>query len=196
MRGRMSASPPPDDAHLALAMAAGDEFALARAYDAHAPRVYGLALRIVRRPHDAEEILQDVFMTLWRTAARFDPARGSLVAWLTTLTRHRAIDRLRARRARPDAALGVADDPPTPVDDGAGPLERASALEDAGLAVSALTGLPAEERRVLELAYFDGLTQTEIAQRTGDPLGTVKGRTRNALRRLRDAMPPLFGGVR
>lgn len=178
-------------------MAAGDESALARAYDAHSSLVYGLALRVCGKTQDAEEVLQDVFMTLWRTASRFDAGRGSLVGYLTTLTRNRAIDRIRSRRSRPDVALGMLDDAPRdPVDLDDGPGERAGAREDATLAVTALNGLPSEERRVLELAYFDGLSQSEIAARTGDPLGTVKGRTRNGLRRLREALPPSLGGVR
>ena len=189
-------STPDDDARLARAISEGDESALARAYDAHGSLVYGLALRVTGRVHDAEEVLQDVFMTLWRTASRFDAARGSLVGYLVTLTRHRAIDRVRSRRARPDAALGTDDDGLTIPADESTPADRAALGEHATLAVGALGRLPVEERRVLEMAYFDGLSPSEIAERTGDPLGTVKGRTRNALRRLREALPRSLGGVR
>ncbi len=186
---------PDDDARVAHAIASGDEAALARAYDAHGSLVYGLALRVCGKVHDAEEVLQDVFLTLWRTASRFDAGRGSLVAYLTTLTRHRAIDRIRSRHARPDAALGMSDDAPPVASLAPTPSDGAELSEDARLAVGALDRLPVEERRVLELAYFDGLSQSEIAARTGDPLGTVKGRTRNALRRLREALPRSLGGV-
>ena len=193
----MTPSPPPaDDETLARAIAAGDESALARAYDTHGGVVYGLALRVCGKVHDAEEVLQDVFMTLWRTASRFDGARGPLVGYLTTLTRNRAIDRVRSRRARPDGAVGADDDAPPIAASSPSPLDHVEGGDDAVLAVHALGRLPVDERRVLEMAYFDGLSQTEIAQRTGDPLGTVKGRTRSALRRLREALPPSLGGVR
>ena len=188
-------STPDDDVRLAHAIAQGDESALARAYDTYGSLVYGLALRVCGKVHDAEEVLQDVFLTLWRTASRFDGARGSLAGYLTTLTRNRAIDRLRSRRARPDAALGMDDDTPPIAAEVESPSDRAGVGEGAALAIGALTRLPADERRVLEMAYFDGLSQSEIAARTGDPLGTVKGRTRNALRRLRESLPRSLGGV-
>jgi RNA polymerase sigma-70 factor (ECF subfamily) len=186
-----------EDAQLVRAIAAGEESALARAYDVHGSLVYGLALRIVRSAPDAEEVLQDVFTSLWRTAARFDADRGTLPGYLTTLTRHRAIDRVRRRQARPDVAFGAGEDDPAPAisASGRGPSDAACVRDDARLAVAALGALSAEERRVLEMAYFDGLSQTEIADRTGDPLGTVKGRTRNALRRLREALPRSVGGA-
>jgi RNA polymerase sigma-70 factor (ECF subfamily) len=193
-------TPPPtsdDDARLVRAIASGDEAALARAYDVHGSLVYGLALRIVRSPPDAEEVLQDVFATLWRTASRFDAALGTLPAYLTTLTRHRAIDRVRRRSARPDVAVGSGDDAdatPLPAS-GPGPSDVAASRDEARRAVAALGTLAAVERRVLEMAYFDGLSQSEIAARTGDALGTVKGRTRNALRRLREALPRPLGGA-
>src|SRR5262245_6372530 len=148
------------DDDLARAMAAGDESALARAYDAHGPLVYALALRVTGRAPEAEEVLQDVFLSLWRSAEKFDRARGSLVGFLTTLARNRAIDRVRARRARPDSpAAADPADAPSAI---ATPLEAADRSDAATVARSALASLPPEERRVLEMAYFDGLSQTEI----------------------------------
>jgi len=185
---------PTSDADLLRAIAAGDEAALARAYDAHGGLVFALAQRVCRRPEEAEEVLQDVFLTLWRTADRFDAARGSLVAWLATMARNRAIDRLRARAARPDATAADVE-PVAPAAATPSPADRAGHAEDAARARAALAALPNEERRALELAYFGGLSQTEIAATTGEPLGTVKGRTRNALSRLRGLLPRSLGGV-
>ena len=192
----MDPSPDPnDDASLVRALVARDEAALSRAYDRHGALVFGIASRVLGRGPDAEEVLQGVFLTLWRTASRFDPSRGSLVGYLVTLARHRAVDRLRARRGRPAAAGGDADLTFLPAA-GPGPAEGFGAADAQARAVAALGALSADERRVLEMAYFDGLSQTEIAHRTGDPLGTVKGRTRAALRRLREALPASLGGGR
>lgn len=191
-------NPSPDsqgDLSLVAALAAGDEAALSRAYDRHGALVFGIATRVLGRGPDAEEVLQDVFLSLWRTASRFDPSRGRLVGYLVTLTRNRALDRLRARRGRPAAAGGDSDLAAFPAS-GPGPADRVGTADAKARAVAALGALSADERRVLEMAYFDGLSQTEIAQRTGDPLGTVKGRTRAALRRLREALPASLGGGR
>jgi len=184
-----------DDTALVRALVARDESALSRAYDRYGALVFGIATRILGKAPDAEEVLQDVFLSLWRTAARFDPSRGSLVGYLVTLARNRAIDRLRARRGRPAPAGGEFDLATFPAP-GSGPAEGLGAADARARAVVALRTLPPDERRVLEMAYFDGLSQTEIAERTGDPLGTVKGRTRAALRRLREALPASLGGAR
>ncbi|MCI0589162.1 MAG: sigma-70 family RNA polymerase sigma factor [Planctomycetes bacterium] len=183
----------PDEA-IARAIAAGEGSALALAYDRHGALVYGLARRILRDAPAAEEIVQDVFLELWRRAATFDPRHGTLPAFLVTLARSRAIDRLRSRRAS-TAGRDPSDLQRLP-DEAPPPLEFAS-LEDARAEVlRALGTLPEEERRVVELAYFEGLSQSRIAERTGAPLGTVKGRARNALRRLREALPRGLGGER
>ena len=184
----------PKDEALVRSIAAGDESALARAFDAHGGLVHGLALRMLRNPGDAEEVSQDVFFQLWRTASRFDTGRGNLVGYLVAITRNRAIDRLRARRGRP-AAVGVVDPADFP-SEAENPAAAAGAGDARVRAVAALGGLPVEERRVLEMAYFDGLSQSEIADRTSTPLGTVKGRTRNALVRLRALLPASLGGAR
>ena len=182
-----------DDGALVRAIARGDEHALARVYDVHGPRVYGLALRVAGQAAEAEEVMQDVFMTLWRTADRFDPAKGSLGGYLVTLARNRAIDRVRARKGRRLIADGLA--PESFAGPAGTPADRASIVEQGLRARSALLALPPPERQVLELAYFDGLSQTEIADRLGDALGTVKGRTRTGLRRLREALASAFGGA-
>ncbi|HET6202489.1 MAG TPA: sigma-70 family RNA polymerase sigma factor [Planctomycetota bacterium] len=183
----------PDEA-LVRAIAAGEESALASAYDRYGALVYALARRFLRDASAAEEIVQDVFLELWRRARLFDPRHGTLPAFLVTLARSRAIDRLRSRRPLP--AGRETSDPERSVDEGLPPLEFAS-LEDARAEVlRALGTLPSEERHVVELAYFEGLSQSEIAERTGAPLGTVKGRARNALRRLREALPKGLGGER
>jgi RNA polymerase sigma-70 factor (ECF subfamily) len=182
------------DAALVRSIAAGDESALARAYEAHGGIVYGLALRVLADPAQAEEVAQDVFLRLWRFAPRFDASRGGLRAWVSTIARNRAVDALRARRGRVRTTPDV--DPADVAGTGAAPAERLGLADARALAVAAMDGLPAEERRVVELAYFEGFSQSEIAERTGTPLGTVKGRARSALARLRRALPRSLGGDR
>jgi|SRR5262245_19392926 len=183
----------PDEA-IARAIAAGEGSALALAYDRHGALVYGLACRILRDAPAAEEVVQDVFLELWRRASTFDPRLGSLPAFLVTLARSRAIDRLRSRRASP--AGGDPSGLERLPDETPPPLEFASREDARAEVLRALGALPEEERRVVELAYFEGLSQSRIAERTGSPLGTVKGRARNALRRLREALPRGLGGER
>ncbi len=169
--------------------AQGNGAALAALYDRHARAVYSLALRVVADEADAEEVVQEVFDQAWRQASRYDPARGTVVAWLLNMARTRAIDRLRARRARPDRA-GLESEhawsalPATSAD----PLEALDTARDAARVRQALQRLPLIQRVAIELAYFEGLTQTEIAARLEEPLGTVKTRIRVALLKLRDAL--------
>jgi RNA polymerase sigma-70 factor (ECF subfamily) len=169
--------------------ARGSGAALAALYDRHARAVYSLALRIVTDEADAEEVVQEVFDQAWRQASRYDPARGTVVAWLLNMARTRAIDRLRARRARPDRA-GLESEhawsalPARSAD----PLDALDTARDAARVRQALQRLPLIQRVAIELAYFEGLTQTEIAARLEEPLGTVKTRIRVALLKLRDAL--------
>jgi len=165
------------------AIAAGDEEELARLYDRTSRLVYSLALRILRRPEDAEEVVLDVYAQAWRSAGTFDASRGPVEAWLLMMTRTRAIDRLRARRARPDL------DAVTLVE-----LENHGTREDAERIVSAFDGhrvravlqrLPPSDRRLVELAFFEGYTHRELAALLQLPLGTVKTRLRNSLLSLR-----------
>ena len=168
-------------------MAAGDREACARFYDRYAPLVFPLILRVVRDRSDAADVLQDVFWEAWQGAAGYDPGRGSPEAWMITRARTRAIDRVRAMRRRsatfvPPVDEGLASAPPEAGGDAA---ERA---EDRGVIQSALQALPPAQREVIELAYYAGLTQTEIADRLRQPLGTVKTRIRLGLERLRDVV--------
>lgn len=166
-------------------MIAGDERALGELYDRYARTAYALAFAIVGDRDDAEEVVVDAFGQVWRGASAFDPARGSLAAWLTTITRTRALDLVRARGRRVRASLRAAqsnDAAPEPAD-------RALERSDAHRVVSgALGALTEPQRRVIELAYFDGMSQSEIAVELGEPLGTVKTRIRTALERLRGAL--------
>jgi RNA polymerase sigma-70 factor (ECF subfamily) len=171
-------------------MVAGDEHALGEVFDRHAGRVYGLCLRVLREPADAEEVMQEIFLELWRRPERFDARRGSLRAYLSQLARSRAIDRLRQHRRRSevmrmaDAVLEhvtVSAAPRTP--DGAALFaEQRRDVRDALMALSE------PQRSALVLSYFDGLTYREIAERSGEPVGTIKTRVRRALLRLREQL--------
>ena len=164
-------------------LAAGDRDAVAELYDRHAARIMGLAIRIVRNSSDAEDVVQEVFSQAWRTAPNYQPARGTVAGWLLMMARTRAIDRLRSRQASRDAADGP-DLDRLPAD--VAPVsEQLIASQQAARVREAMMTLPVEQRTALELAYFEGLTQTEIAERTETPLGTVKTRIRTALSSLR-----------
>lgn len=180
-----------EETRLVEALALGDEAALGQAYDLYSRRVYSLILRLVIQPAEAEEVMQDVFLELWRRADRFDASRGSLLTWLLTIARSRAIDRLRHHRARISTEAFPEDaEPPAPFET---PADLTTDEDSHARVVAALDELPDVERRVIDLAYFEGKTQQEIAAETGWPLGTVKGRARNALRRLRACLPEELG---
>jgi len=174
-----------EGAELIRKIAAGDTAAFARFYDRYAPLVYPLILRIVREPAEAADVLQDVFWEAWQRATDYDPARGTAEAWMVTRARSRAIDRVRSTRRRSDVFVASSGEdaaslPGEPVAD---PADR---LEERRTVQSALERLPDAQREVIELAYYAGLTQTEIAERLKQPLGTVKTRIRLGLTRLRD----------
>lgn len=160
-----------DDLTRVSRAAAGDDAALEALYDAHARTLYSLALRIVGDEADAEDVLQDVFSQAWRQAGRYDARRGTVAAWLLNMTRTRAIDRLRARRARPDSRGKTVDDawadlPARIVDPG----DALAAARDAEQVRKALRELPVLQRVAIELAYFEGLTQSEIAELLEQPM--------------------------
>lgn len=202
-------APPPDDAALVAALVAGSEDALAALYDRHAPAIHATALRLAGDRQVAEDVVQEVFLTLWNRAERFDPRLGSLTAWLGTIARHRAVDRLRAAGRRPRLVTlggGPGEEAPDEALERAAEAGRAGGAFDAGDPVAvleaaearsainaALETMPAAEREVILLAYRDDLTQSEIAERLGWPLGTVKTRTRRALARLRGALSDVHG---
>ncbi|ACQ81674.1 RNA polymerase, sigma-24 subunit, ECF subfamily [Beutenbergia cavernae DSM 12333] len=168
---------------LLLQVARGDRDAFAVLYDETSPVVYGTALRVLRDPDLAAETTQDVMVELWRTAARFDPARGSVRAWVATLAHRRAVDRVRAEQAHRtrDEADAVRDYRP-PVDDVAEEVER---RDDADRVARCLDGLTDLQRRSILLAYWGGLTYREVAEDLGAALPTVKSRIRDGLERLR-----------
>lgn len=165
---------------------AGDSAALAELYDRHTPLLYSLALRIVRRAGDAEDVVQEAWLQVWRTAASWDPSRGSVVGWLVTITRSRAIDRFRSLASRLNAETAV-ESPTTTVPDEPGTF--AESRQRSAQVNAALATLPEPQRNSLELAYFGGLSQSEIADRLGAPLGTVKSWCRQGLLRLRELVP-------
>jgi RNA polymerase sigma-70 factor, ECF subfamily len=175
-----------DQAALAR-MARGEGDAVAELYDRHARPIYSLALRILGDSTEAEDIVQEVFSQAWRQASRYSTSRGAVAAWLLTLARSRAIDRLRARRAR---AVGVSDDRVTDQLVDAGPPVDSLVLssEQVARVRAALDELPLLQRAAIELAYFEGLTHAEIADCLEQPLGTVKTRIRLAMLKLRDVL--------
>src|SRR6266849_5308023 len=173
-----------DDAPVLIArIAQGDRDAFSRFYDAFAGAAFGLIRRVLRDPGAAEEVLQEVFWQIWREASQYDPRRGSPEAWVLMRARSRAIDRLRSMRRRERTFVTPVDESVARVAEREG--ETPGAAVDRGLVQSALVQLPPAQRRVIELAFFEGLTQSEIAARLGEPLGTVKTRARLGLERLR-----------
>ena len=175
-----------DQAALAR-MARGDQSALAELYDRHARLVFSLALRILQNRADAEDIVQEVFMQVWAQASRYDTARGAVAAWMLTMTRSRAIDKLRSRSVRPETAseARVVEDMP---DEAARQDLQLLSAEQVEILKGALNELPVTQRVALELAYYEGLTHVEIAERLSEPLGTVKTRIRQAVIRLREVL--------
>lgn len=185
------------DSNLVLAMARGQDAAAATLYDRWSGLVLASALRVTRDRTDAEEVVVDTFTQAWRSADRYDPARGSVPAWLTTIARTRALDlvRGRGRRGRVEelAATGVE----LPRSMGVGPAAPDASLaarERQRAVASALSDLPGPQRQAIELAFYEGLTQSEIARQLGEPLGTVKTRVRLAMQKLREALRPFYHG--
>jgi RNA polymerase sigma-70 factor, ECF subfamily len=170
------------DVKLLHAIARGDEGALARLYDAYRVILFGLLVRILNSREEAEDILQEVFLQVWRRAGDFDEKRGRPFTWLVTLTRSRAIDRLRLLAARQRLAAAAERDQPDQASDAFSDTVKSGQRE---IVRQALAELPEEQRHTLMLAYFEGLTQSEIASKLGAPLGTVKTRMRSGMIKLR-----------
>lgn len=192
------ASSTDDDGALLARIAGGDEGAFGRFYDRHGATVHGLACAIVGEGADAEDVTAAVFAQVWRSGDRYEASRATVAGWLTMITRARALDLLRSRRRR----ARVLDEASRADDDGlALPLASTGApdadVEQAELrtlVARSLAGLPAPQRRVIELAYFGGLSQSDIAAELGEPLGTVKTRVRAGLQKLRESLLPVLRG--
>jgi RNA polymerase sigma-70 factor (ECF subfamily) len=178
------------DADALAAAVRGDGIGLETLYDRYGRAVYSLALRIVRLEAEAEDVVQEAFAQVFRQAARYDSRRGSVSTWLLTITRTRAIDHLRARKRSPNGQLArepeaAAANVPDP---GANQESQTLTAEQAQRVRRALDQLPQDQRTALELAYYEGLSQSEIAERLREPLGTVKSRIRAAMAKLRGAL--------
>ncbi len=171
----------PSDLALVAAIRSADQSAMAALYDRYSSIVYAVALRVLQDTAAAEDVLQDIFMQLWRNPGAFDASRGSMAAWLAVIARHRAIDALRRRRPENDIEETIVSVEP----DLASDADRSRAMEKVrGL----LQTMPQPQRSALEMAYFEGLTHVEIAEKTGEPLGTIKTRIRNGLLSLRKVL--------
>lgn len=198
MTGHGAAPAVPDaaavDQALVAAMARGDDSAATQLYDRYSALVYGLALRVTGNPADAEEVVIETFAQAWREAGRFDGSKGSVAAWLTMMSRSRALDTVRARQRRANATESAGRETDVPV-----AMSQAVPAADVQLVDSeratavtvALQALPVPQRRAIELAFFDGLTHPEVAERLREPLGTVKTRIRLGLHKLREALTRL-----
>jgi RNA polymerase sigma-70 factor (ECF subfamily) len=199
-------APPPaymDDRALVARIASGDESALAALYDRWVGVVHALALRIVGDADDADDVVEETFWQVWRRATSYEETRGGVSTWLLIIARARALDRRRSSERR---RVDRVDEIPEPGDQAAewgrtpapDPAAAAEASDRRAIVVAALAQLPAEQRETLELAYFGGLSQSEIADQTGQPLGTVKTRMRLAMQKLRERLNYLRsdGGTR
>lgn len=181
-----------EDADLIKRVARGDRDAFAAIYDRYSRPLFSIALRVLNDSREAEDIVHDVFISLWNKAGDFEADRGTAFGWCVTLTRNRAIDRVRARKRRGElltqsapADLGYDENQADNVDSGDMLWQKEKAI----VVREALENLPPEQRSALQLAYFSGLTQQEIAARLREPLGTVKARIRRGLLRLRELLP-------
>lgn len=176
-------------------MATGDEQALGALYDRYATTLHTIAYYLLGQADEAEDAVEETFWQAWRDASRYDASRGAVSTWLSTIGRSRSLDRKRAMHRRAEDSIDISDSPAPASPDAAdradsmspiaSPQQNSEAAERARDIASALAKLPVEQREVIELAYFGGLSQSEIAARTSLPLGTVKTRARLALEKLR-----------
>ena len=177
-------------AQLLLRVAAQDAQALAEFYDLTAKPLFSLAVRILGDVSEAEEVIQDVFVQIWKNAPSFDPLLAPAFHWALSITRHRSIDRLRSRQRRARLIENLETDAAANAPASAGADQDALAAEDTAAVRATLGTLPAEQRRVIEMAFFGGLTHQDIAKALNEPLGTVKARIRRGLLKLRDSLSP------
>jgi RNA polymerase sigma-70 factor (ECF subfamily) len=182
-----------DDGALLRAVAACDKEAFRQLYTRHSPMLFGLAVKILGDRVEAEDVLQETFFQVWRTAATFDDQRGKPLAWFIMLARSRAIDRLRSRKTR-TRLTDSARKEETQLTTATTPADDALASEAQRTVRDALGKLPDDQRVPIEMAYFGGLTQFEIAQKLSQPLGTVKTRIRNGMIRLREQLGSVTAG--
>jgi RNA polymerase sigma-70 factor (ECF subfamily) len=179
-----------EQAELLAGMARGDKAALGRLYDELARPLYSLAFRVLNDAGEAQDVVQDVFLQMWHKAATYDLRRGSVFAWAATLTRHRAIDRVRMRKRRAELLAESAPDlQPAAAGEHGDSADSLWVREKAGAVRAALAALAPDQQRAVELAFFTGLTQQEIATRLNEPLGTIKARIRRGLLKLRETLP-------
>jgi|SRR5690349_11811967 RNA polymerase sigma-70 factor (ECF subfamily) len=175
-----------DAGSLLEAVAGGDEKAFAKLYDLMAPRVFGLVRRVLRDPAQSEEVAQEVLVEIWRTAARFDPARGSALSWMLTIAHRRAVDRVRAEQAATDRTLSVgAASVDTPYDAVADEIDSRLEREQVRACLDGLTDL---QRQAVTLAYYQGHSYPQVSALLQVPLATIKTRMRDGLIRLRDCL--------
>jgi RNA polymerase sigma-70 factor (ECF subfamily) len=187
-----------DDGALVRRMAAGDESALGLLYDRWSPLLHSVARRILSDPDDAEEVLEEAFWQAWRQAGRYEEGRGGVSTWLTMMVRSRALDRVRARGRMREERWAVLPEPSSAdaFDAPAAPDALTERSEERRMIEAAVARLPPEQRETVELAYFRGMSQSEIAAALGQPLGTVKTRARLALQKLRESLVVLREGGR
>jgi RNA polymerase sigma-70 factor (ECF subfamily) len=186
------ASSVPDDAQLLRQMAAGNEQALGTFYDRWQPLVHAVVFRVLRAADDVEDVVEETFWQAWRQAGRYESARGAVQTWILTIARSRALDRVRLKNRRREEPIdGERGAQVLQLATDTDPSMDAESAERRRLVLAALADLPAEQREALELGYFGGLSQSEIAERTGHPLGTIKTRMRLAMQKLRGSLQGL-----
>lgn len=196
MRSSASGPAPAGDTGLIARAAGGDERAMAALYDRYGQVLYAVAFRIVGQRADAEEVVLDSFAQAWREATRFEAARGSVAGWLTTIARSRALDLVRARSRRERiTATAAAERPDSSPAMGGWRVDPSSGVDHAERRTQvrlALEALSPPQRRAIELAFFEGLSQSEIAEVLQEPLGTVKTRVRLGMQKLRECLRPFY----
>jgi RNA polymerase sigma-70 factor (ECF subfamily) len=178
------------DIQLMGRVAAGDQTAFADLFDRHSPVVLGVLIRMLRRRELAEEVLQEAFLQAWDQAGRYEPERATPRSWILMLARSRALDRLRSSQARGRREEAISAEHPWNVEVAPVGTEKLEATERSRQVAQALDGLPRDQRTCIELAFFGGLTHTQIAQRLEIPLGTIKSRIALGMRKLRNTMGP------
>ncbi|MEO8577603.1 MAG: sigma-70 family RNA polymerase sigma factor [Gemmatimonadales bacterium] len=177
-----------DDVALIRRMVDADETALGALYDRWVRSLYSLVLHLLKDPDEAEDVVEETFWQAWRKASSYEPSKGAVSTWLLTIGRRKALDRIRAKKRHKEDPIGqdrTFADLPSPAPDPSQDMEGSELREHVR---AALKELPSEQREVLEMGYFNGMSQTEIADRTGQPLGTIKTRMRLAMQKLREPL--------